>query len=74
MIPSRWSSAIAILRRRQRWREEDLRLVHELRVAGAPGHHPHALEHGDGDGGHDDEEPAFIVRWFLPQPPPPPPA
>ena len=70
MIPTRWSSAVDILRRRLAADEEERRLlegVHTMLDHDAEG----ALAAGDGDERDDDAvtEPAFVVRWFLPQRP-----
>lgn len=68
MIPTRWSSAVAILRRRLAAEEEERRLLHDPKMLDHDVHNTFAA--GDGDDRDDDvTEPAFIVRWFLPKRP-----
>lgn len=69
MIPSRWSSAVAILRRRLATEEEERRLLHERKMLD----HDADTKSSAGEGNERDDDvstqPAFIVRWFLPQRP-----
>ena len=68
MIPTRWSSAVAILRRRLQAEEEERRLLRGLKMLDEDADvTPAAARGGDGEDGN--TEPAFVVRWYLPKRP-----
>ena len=68
MIPTRWSSAVAILRRRLEAEEEERRLLRGLKMLDQDADITPATAHG-ADGNDEDGQPTFVVRWYLPKSP-----
>jgi len=69
MMPSRWSSAVAILRRRLEADEEERRLLRGLKMLDQEGDGTLATTRGSDERDDGDPEPPFVVRWYLPKRP-----
>ena len=69
MMPSRWSSAVAILRRRIEAEEEERRLLRGLKMLDQDGDGTLTAAPGADHGEDRETEPAFVVRWYLPKRP-----
>ena len=69
MIPTRWSSAVAILRRRLQAEEEERHLLRGLKMLDQAGDGTLATAGGGDERDDDATEPAFVVCWYLPKGP-----
>ena len=68
MMPTRWSSAIAILRRRLAIEQEERNLLNERRMHEQDDNTMPVATIGD-ERDEDGADAPFIVRWYLPKRP-----